>query len=195
MTTLVVLAGGKGSRMGGTKDRLCIGGVPILHSMLNRLQWPGPTLLIGAATGRLPIGHEVFSKIVRDAEVDEGPMRGLRSALTHCDTDCAAVIPIDMPALTRDHLQELCSAIGTHLAIFPMRDGPHAKSTVEPLPCVLRRAFQEEVSMRLAQGDRSLQSLINAKGASTLRVAWPDSAWQNLNRVSDLPDGFSLRSD
>ena len=47
-TTLAILAGGEGSRMGMPKAHLTLAGVPILDYLLDHFGWPGRTMLITA---------------------------------------------------------------------------------------------------------------------------------------------------
>ena len=56
--TLAVLAGGEGSRMGLPKAELAIQDKPLLTFLLDRLKWPGPTLLVTAPGREHPPGFE-----------------------------------------------------------------------------------------------------------------------------------------
>ncbi len=81
-TQLVVLAGGKGSRLGVDKSRIQLDGTPILHHLLNRLQWRGPTLLVtSGATDRLE-GASGFTATIADQFPGEGPLGGIVTALS-----------------------------------------------------------------------------------------------------------------
>jgi molybdopterin-guanine dinucleotide biosynthesis protein A len=51
-TTLALLAGGLGKRMGTPKALLQIDGRPILEWILAELTWPGPTMLVTAPARR-----------------------------------------------------------------------------------------------------------------------------------------------
>src|SRR4051794_29684613 len=85
--TLAILAGGAGSRMGGPKSNLTLHGRPILDYLLDRFSWPGPTLLITSPGREHPPGHTRFSAEAVDPVPDQGPLRGILTALQHATTD------------------------------------------------------------------------------------------------------------
>jgi molybdopterin-guanine dinucleotide biosynthesis protein A len=94
-TTLAVLAGGEGRRMGGPKGVLALDGRPILERLLDRLDWPGPTLLVTAPGREHPPGWRRFTNEVTDPVAGEGPPllktpRRTKSSfsLSTCQTSC-----------------------------------------------------------------------------------------------------------
>src|SRR5262249_18304154 len=105
--TLAVLAGGAGAGMGRGKGGLMIGEMPILQFLVDRLAWPGETLLVTAAGRERPPGSERFEREVTDAVAGEGPLRGVLTALDHIETEAAIVVTVDMPNVTREQLRWL----------------------------------------------------------------------------------------
>src|SRR5688572_6459509 len=99
--TLAVLAGGAGSRMGRPKGTLEINGRPILAHLLDRIAWPGPTMLVTAPGRENPPGAQRFDFEVSDAVADDGPLRGVHTALRHVRTEMLVVIAVDMVAILR----------------------------------------------------------------------------------------------
>ena len=97
--TLAVLAGGAGSRMGQPKALLRIDGRPILEFILNQTAWRGPTLLVTSPTCEHPPGCEAFDREVTDPVADQGPLRGLLTALQGCRTQRLILISVDMPQI------------------------------------------------------------------------------------------------
>src|ERR1700721_4778762 len=85
--TLAVLAGGEGRRMGLPKQNLEINGRPILEFLLNQFAWPGPTLLVTAPSRRHPPGAHLFYAEAVDAIENQGPLRGVLTALENASTD------------------------------------------------------------------------------------------------------------
>src|SRR5688500_9615172 len=102
--TLAVLAGGAGSRMGRAKSLLTVRGRPILDYLMDRLNWPGPTMLVTAAGRERPPGAGRFEREVHDDVEGEGPLRGVYTALTHATTPVIAIAAVDMPAVTQADL-------------------------------------------------------------------------------------------
>src|SRR4051794_29668278 len=97
--TLAILAGGAGSRMGRAKGELRIAGEPILEYLLDRFDWPGPTMLVTAPGREHPTGWARFTREVTDPVSDQGPLRGILTALENATTEVVIVTPVDMPLL------------------------------------------------------------------------------------------------
>jgi molybdopterin-guanine dinucleotide biosynthesis protein A len=184
--TLAVLAGGAGSRMGSPKSLLRVGKTPILEFLMERLAWPGPTLLITSPGREEPPGADRFEREACDAVADEGPLRGVYTALTHATTPVLVVVGVDMPAVTLDDLAWFVKELAARPAaagVMTARDGQ-----IEPLPCALRPALALGlVSDHLAGGRRSLHGL--AKDGEIKLVdaagALPERAWTNVNTPGD----------
>ena len=79
-TTLVVLAGGEGKRMGFAKSHLVLDGTPVLLRLLDQLAWPGPTLLVTARGREHPPGWKRFDRELTDCVDGEGPLRAIQTA-------------------------------------------------------------------------------------------------------------------
>ena len=183
--TLAVLAGGAGSRMGRPKSRLEIGGVPILSRLLDRLAWAGPTMLVTAPGVERPPGAARFDVEVIDPVADEGPLRGVHTALTCATTDAVVFVAVDMPAVTRADLEWFVAALAARphaLGVMALRD----RRTIEPLPCALRRSAGELVSGRLTSSRRSLHGLTDdPRVARVDAAALPDRVWLNVNTPAE----------
>ena len=79
--TLAILAGGEGRRMGLPKQNLEINSRPILEFLLDRLTWPGPTLLVTTPSRQHPPGADRFDAEEVDAIENQGPLRGILTAM------------------------------------------------------------------------------------------------------------------
>ena len=209
--TLALLAGGRGTRMGLPKSHLTIANVPILRHLLAQWSWPGPTLLITAPGVERPPAHDLFTAEHVDPVADQGPLRGIHTALTHATTDTIIVATVDMPRVTRAHLDHLTTTLATHptapaLFLHPpfSRDpkgerqrspkasapprSPHSP-TFEPFPCAVRRPLLLPIlTARLARDDLSVRALATEPGVLTLTAPadWHADVWTNWNRPDDL---------
>jgi molybdopterin-guanine dinucleotide biosynthesis protein A len=183
--TLAVLAGGAGTRMGAPKSLLNVGDQPILSFLINRLDWPGPTLLVTSPGLEHPPAWSYFQEEACDAVSDEGPLRGLYTALTHTTMPMLVVIGVDMPAVTLDDLAWFVNELSARPAAAGVM-GSRGED-IEPLPCALRpEQALGLVSDHLAAGRRSLHGLakdgeIQLADASAL----PARVWTNVNTPGD----------
>ena len=181
-TTLAVLAGGEGRRMGGPKVNLTLDGQPILERLLDRLDWPGPTLLVTAPGRPHPPGWRRFISQATDPVAGQGPLRGVLTALEHSPTDEIVILPLDMPNITLPSLAWLTARL---------RDYPAAAAVMieQPLPA----AFRTHIAQPLVRAQLSKQRLALRQLAESSDVIvlpspsdWPNDFWINLNTPTDL---------
>jgi molybdopterin-guanine dinucleotide biosynthesis protein A len=188
--TLVVLAGGAGSRMGRAKHEMTLGGRPVLERILARAAWEGPTMLVLGHAGDPGRTGALFGRVVRDPVGGQGPLRGIATALHALHTEAALFLPVDMPNLSNARLRWLALAASHRpdaQAVF-LRRAELAGDPVEPFPCVLRGAALERVLQCLAHGERSVRGLAQQLWAALLEAPsdWPPEVWLNLNTPQDL---------
>ena len=179
--------------MGRPKAELRIGRQPILEYLLERLAWPGPTLLVTAPGREHPPAWKRFTREVADPVAGEGPLRGVLTALEHSATLLVAVTTVDMPNVGRTHLEWLIAQLGeTQNAVAVMsRRGDQ----VEPFPAVYSTAAAGPIGARLSAGDLSVQALAQHPDFATVPApgTWDETElWTNLNRPEDL-DAFLTR--
>ena len=185
--SLAILAGGRGTRMGGPKAELCIAGEAILSLLLSRLRWDGPTMLVTAADLANPPGHQQFTSVVTDAVPNQGPLRGVHTALKSATTDRVIVCTVDMPAVDRSQLEWLVTQLDARpdaLAVMSSRQG----SIIEPFPSILRASAATILRRRLAAEQLSVHSLRHDLRFVVVPAPseWPQRMWTNLNTPADL---------
>jgi molybdopterin-guanine dinucleotide biosynthesis protein A len=188
--TLAVLAGGRGTRMGLPKARLRIADKPILTLLLDRIRWPGPTMLVSAPGVVHPPGVERFDREVIDPIDGLGPLRGILTALENISTPTAAMITVDMPGVETPAIAWMAE----ELARSPNCLGVMCRVTtdgaqrIEPFPSIFRAAAAPTIAMRLESGRRSVHELCSDQNFAALDAPqnWPTEMWMNLNTPADL---------
>ena len=188
--TLAVLAGGRGVRMGAPKSGLVIEGRPIFEYLLDRFKWDGPTMLVTGVGNQRPVGWERFDLEVTDAVADQGPLRGVLTALEHARTELVALVTVDMPGVTGEQIDWLVDTLlaqSNLLAVMCARtiDGI---SRIEPFPSVLRASAKELIARRLTARCSSVHSLGEEQGVMVIAAptVWPARTWTNLKRPEDV---------
>lgn len=175
--------------MGTAKAELRIANKPILSYLLEKIAWPGPTLLVTAPGREHPPGSEPFGKEALDPVAGEGPLRGILTALRNARTPAVVITTVDMPAIEREHLDwlagKLAGSTECHgVMIQRMIDG---KSVLEPFPLACRVEAAEFISQSLAEGKRAVRTLLGC-GRFIIEPApktWAEDAWTNLNTPQD----------
>jgi molybdopterin-guanine dinucleotide biosynthesis protein A len=188
-TTLSVLAGGEGSRMGRPKGLLTVGDKPMLQYVLERMDWAGPTLLVTAPGREGPPGSELFDREVVDPVAGLGPLRGILTALEAAETERVAILTVDMPCVLFSQVKMLAGVVGAdpHVTGAMFRREPEDGSAVKPFPAVFRRSAARLIRKRIKAGRRSVQALGREKDFLLIPPlpAWGEGVWTNLNEPED----------
>jgi molybdopterin-guanine dinucleotide biosynthesis protein A len=183
-TALAILAGGESSRMGQPKAALRVGETPILQFILDRLHWPGETILVTAPGHEHPCGWQSFDREVVDPLPGAGPMRGLLTVLEQTTNDDAVVATTcDMPLVTREMVDHLIAALDGETQLVMTQ----VESRIEPFPIALRPAIRQALQSQFDAGQRSIRKLAQLPQTKLVRAppAWPKSVWTNLNSPED----------
>lgn len=183
-TTLTILAGGESTRMGTSKATLDVNGIPVLEHLLDRLKWPGPTLLALTQGQQLPGGADRFDQRVRDQVAGQGPLQGVLAALDAATTPVIVIMAIDMLVLRREDLAWYVSRL--HASPTTMGIMVRRNQGIEPLPCALRIESRQLVCSAIASGRRSLAGLSDDPRMMTIEAGnLPPRIWANANTPDD----------
>lgn len=187
--TLALLAGGAGSRMGLPKSLLEIRRQPILAWLLDQFQWPGPTLLVTSPGRQNPPAASRFDREACDPIPDQGPLRGLLTALENSTTPLVLACTADMPMVRSIHLYSLLELIPQH----PNSLGLMVQSStgqIEPFPSLFRKDAAGPIARQLQQSRRSVQGLTQLQDFAVIAAPdqWDSTVWTNLNNRRDLQE-------
>ena len=187
---VVVLAGGRGTRLGRLdKARLLVGGQSLLDRVLGRIAPSGPVLIalgpFSEGKPAIPIG----AVPIWDAGDEAGPLAGLLSAcrwLACYRPDCTLVqcTPVDSPFLPRDLSSRLAEALPDGCpAIFPNARGQVAWAHgLWRIPALVAATAALRSPL---PGPRGLAATIGAT-----ELAWPADGdhdpFAGINTVTDL---------
>ena len=180
--TLIILAGGKGSRMGGADKGLVeVEGAPLIAHLLDHITPRPARILISANRNLSTYGHWA-DQVVEDLRADfPGPMAGLEAALSVARGPCVC-LPCDLlhppSSLVRDLLSK---ASPEHVCVArdPIRR--------QPLCLALHATpWRDSLSRYLDEGGRSAYGWLDTLPLQEVAVATPI---QNRNHAERLtPD-------
>jgi len=182
--TGLILAGGRGSRMGSVDKGLqAFRGRPMIAHVLERFAPQVDEILINANRSLdeyAAFGH----RVVPDA-IDgfAGPLAGLHIGMAHATHPLVATVPCDSPFLPADLIARLSGAMQQHgadLAVAKTFDQPH------PVFCLTRASLAPHLQAFLASGQRKID-----KWYATLKVVEvpfddQEAAFSNINTVEEL---------
>jgi molybdopterin-guanine dinucleotide biosynthesis protein A len=185
--TGLILAGGRGSRMGGVDKGLQNhhGVALALHALLR----------LGPQVGQLMINanrnlgaYESFGVPVWPDPVGEfaGPLAGFLAGLERCETPLLLTIPCDTPNFPDDLAARMAAALDAEQAELAYAVTVEAgREQAQPVFCLLKSALCESLVAFLHGGGRKIDSWFAQHHA--LAVRFDDaSAFANANTLAEL---------
>lgn len=193
--TGLVLAGGRGARMGGLDKGL--------------QQWAGQSLALRAAerlapqVGALAINanrnldtYASFApEVWPDADGSDfpGPLAGFASGLAKCSTPYLATVPCDAPFFPPDLVSRLASALevsGAGIATVHTMAAASAPQEVagmrsQPVFCLMRKTALASLDQYMNNGGRKIDDWLRRENAAA--VVFEDAfAFTNVNTTAEL---------
>jgi len=165
--TAVILAGGRGERMGGVDKGLqTFNGMPLALHALTRLQLGGAVGSIVINANRNLAAYESFGVPVwPDGLADyAGPLAGFLTGLEHCETPFLVTVPCDTPLLPLDLVQRLSDALEAQHAEIAMAAAPETDKNGQmqihgqPVFCLLRAGLLESLVRFTHAGGRKIDA-------------------------------------
>jgi molybdenum cofactor guanylyltransferase len=186
--TGLVLAGGRGSRMGGADKGLQNHrGIPLaLHALL-RLQPQVGHLLINA--NRNLGAYEAMGAPVWPDPIEGfgGPLVGFLAGLEHCETPWLVTVPCDSPDFPADLVERLAAAADEQQADIAYATTLEAdgREQSHPVFCLLRNSLLESVLVFLHGGQAKIDAWFAQHRAVAVRFPDPQ-AFFNANTAEEL---------
>ena len=192
--TGVILAGGRGSRMGGVDKGLQnFNGVPLaLHTQL-RLSPQVGELLINA--NRNLAAYESFGVPVWPDAASlgdfAGPLAGFLTALERCETPFMLTVPCDTPLFPHDLVARLAQALAADNADIAMAAAREEDGQLRPQPvfCLMRATLLESVVRFTHGGGRKIDAWTSQHKTSLVAFDLPGDdpkAFFNANTLAEL---------
>ena len=122
--TAVILAGGKGSRMGNhDKGLIQLAGKTLIEHVIDTVQQQVDHIII-SANRNIDEYQQLGFPVICDNNESNGPLSGIYEALKVCQTKYLLVVPCDCPFIKADIIEKLYkSAIENNSDIVLMHDG------------------------------------------------------------------------
>lgn len=179
---VLILAGGRSTRMGTDKAALTLEGKTLLQRAVDFWRGAMPEAKIYISVGQhspqeLPEGTAAIS----DLAPNLGPLSGLQAAFHATDATMLYVSAVDMPLLKRealDHLNRHRSG-AEDICVFQRKGNP------EPLFGCYRRSCINRIDEMLSQGNCRMRDLIDSLSATLIPL--PDETWlTNVNTPEEF---------
>ena len=194
--TGLILAGGRGSRMGGVDKGLQnFNGIPLALHTLMRLGPQVETVMVNA--NRNLSAYESFGASVwPDASADfAGPLSGFLVGLERAETSYLLTVPCDTPRLPLDLAERLATALVRADADIAMAAAPEVKpdgSTevrAQPVFCLLKIELSESLVAFTHGGGRKIDAWTALHKTVLVPFDTPADdplAFANVNTLTEL---------
>jgi molybdenum cofactor guanylyltransferase len=185
--TGLILAGGRGSRMGGVdKGMQIFQGLPLAQHALRRLAPQVGPVMINAnrnLDAYRAMGVPVWSDQLPDFP---GPLAGMLAGLEHCATPYLVTVPCDTPYFPGDLALLLAAGLvetGADIATAYTAEG--GALFPQPVFCLMKASLQQSLRSFIESGQR--KTGLWARELQGARVVFADAAaFANLNTLIEL---------
>ena len=182
--TALILAGGRGSRMGSVDKGLQLfNGKPMVAQVLERLAPQVNEVIINAnrsLDAYTAFGHRVIPDVI-DGFV--GPLAGLQVGLLHATHPLVVTAPCDSPFLPLDLVAHLLAALQNNQADLAV-----AKTfeQVHPVFCLVKRDLEPHLRSFLETGQRKIDKWYETLNVVEVSFDDVESAFMNINTREEL---------
>ena len=163
--TVLILAGGRSSRMGVDKAWLAFDGIPLVEHLARRVAPLAGEIVFSTNTpeayltllGALPVPAHT----VADRYPGAGPLAGLQAGLLAAQNELVLALATDMPSVNLALLGYLVAQASDYDVVMPWLPGDESgRLEAEPLHAVYRRSCLPALAAHLAAGHRRLISFL-----------------------------------
>ena len=185
--TALLLAGGRGTRMGGVDKGLQeFNGTPLARHALARLaQQTLPPAELAINANRHLDDYRAFGVPVWPDSLPgfPGPLAGFLTGLAHCRTPLLLTLPCDVPRLPLSLCEQLAQALQVSGADIAMASAGRA----QPVFCLMRAdtSLHDDLAARLAEGSRQVEAWTARHRRVTVPFDDPH-AFANANTLQEL---------
>ncbi|MCA3237826.1 MAG: molybdenum cofactor guanylyltransferase MobA [Curvibacter sp.] len=194
--TGLILAGGRGSRMGGVDKGLQnFNGLPLALHTLMRLQLQAGPVMINAnrnLSAYESFGVEVWPDVLTDYA---GPLAGFLTGLERCETPWLLTVPCDTPRFPIDLASRLAAALEREGAQIAMAAGREADEQgqvqvrTQPVFCLLSVNLLESLAAFTKEGGRKIDAWTAQHRTVVVPFDQPGDdalAFSNANTLAEL---------
>ncbi|MDD2352330.1 MAG: molybdenum cofactor guanylyltransferase [Candidatus Caldatribacteriota bacterium] len=155
--TIIILAGGKSSRIGLNKDKgkMKLLGVNLIDRVVSNILSSGlfseKDLLLVGPKKRFPD----YNRVVEDIYPQKGPLGGIFSGLHYSKTFYSLIIGYDMPFIKSNLIHYMAENIDNHDAVIPT----HSQGLLEPLCAIYSKNCLKVMENNIKNNELSVRRI------------------------------------
>lgn len=182
--TGLVLAGGRGSRMGGIDKGLVeVEGRTLVERVIERLRPQVGPMLISANRNLdryRAFGFPVLLDSEEGLEPFPGPLAGMLAGLRAATTPWIATAPCDAPFLPANLVAHLAEALASARAAVA-----YVGDAIQPVFCLLHVDLADDLATALAHGERRAEAWLRGVGAAPALFLLAEN-FANFNTLQEV---------
>lgn len=194
--TGLILAGGRGARMGGLDKGLQnFNGTPLaLHALMRlQMQHGSPLSDIMIVANRNLSAYESLGVQVWPDSTDgfAGPLAGFLTGMERCESEFLLTVPCDSPLFPLDLVQKLQDALEQENADIAVAAAKEEDGKVRPQPvfCLMRTRLLESLVKFMQSGGRKIDAWTSQHACVVVPFDAPNAdprAFFNANTLEEL---------
>lgn len=180
--TSVILAGGRGIRIGGGKGLQLLHGKPLTSWVLEAVSRDSAEILINANDAEDEFGIFGCPVLADQIQGWQGPLAGLHVALLNAQSDYVMTVPCDTPFLPHDLIARLCDGFNRMDAeAVVVVAGVYRQPTI----ALYRKSVLPKLTAYLESGGRKVNDWLDS--LQLCEVVFDNAAcFDNINTREDL---------
>lgn len=184
--TGVILAGGKGRRMGGNdKGLIPFKEKPLISYAINILRLQVDSLIINANRNLDKYQHFGYPVIKDSLDDFCGPLAGMLSAMQSIDSDYILTSPCDAPMISPHYRQRMMETLLHEQADIAVAcDGKR----LQPVFSLIPTRLQHDLAQYLAQGDRKIDLWFEQHKLAIVDFSDQADSFANFNHPEDISE-------
>lgn len=181
--SMMVLAGGKSSRMGKDKSDLLYEGQTFLQRQIDK----GKALGIADVFVSGYQGKMCTERIVKDRYLQKGPLGGLEATFREVNTPYCLVMTVDVPLVTVEVLRALIRGVrrawmeGRGKAACVLKHGER----IEPLLGIYQTNLADAIETEIVEGKGRVFCFLEKIGYDVSESDVPEAVFENINWFED----------
>jgi len=177
--TVIILAGGKSSRMGQDKGLMLVNEKPMIQHVLEvAKQITSQIIIVANNSGYKQFGFPVY----KDDFQDKGPLSGIYTGLKNSTTLYNLVLSCDIPFIQKDLLVFLLSSSQGNEITVSLQDGK-----LHPLIAVYTKNCESSMLEKIQRNELKVVGIFDRLNTKQIDVSRFDSSnFRNINKESDL---------
>lgn len=182
--TGVILAGGRGRRLGGVDKGLVLWrGRPLVEYVIEALRPQVGRLMLNANRNRVVYASYGFP-VIADAIGDhDGPLAGMLSAMRIAATPYLLAVPCDTPSPPPDLVGRLAKVVADVSAPAGV---VFSNGRIQPVFALMRCTLADCLEQYMMAGGRGVGKWMHQMGAATVDFSDRAEAFENINTPEQL---------